>query len=91
MVTFIDQIEKKLQQFEFSLKNTKKTTFQKSTCPKNPGRYTKTDSRQVFRNLFGVLETLRKFCRASQSNSFDLLKYNFLHAISAELLHKLEK
>ena len=48
------------------------------------------DPTQVFETLFGVLKFNRNFFRVSQMDSFDSLKSIFLHAISAELLQKIE-
>ena len=40
----VSQIEKKLSHFEISLKKTEKSIFLKVNSPKNPVRYSQTDS-----------------------------------------------
>ena len=47
--------------------------------------------REVFKSNFYVLESTQKFYHAPQNTTSCLLKYNFLHVISTELLQKLAK
>ena len=56
--------------------------------------FVSTDSprpREVFKSNLHVLESTQKFYHAPQNTISCLLKYNFLHVISIELLQKLAK
>ena len=56
--------------------------------------FVSTDSpkpREVFECNFNVPESSQKFFHAPQNTTLCLLKYNFLHVTSAELLQKLTK
>ena len=56
--------------------------------------FVSTDSprpREVFEAKFSVLESTQNFFHAPQNTTLCLLKYNFLHVTSAELLQKLTK